>query len=80
MLRGPIPDGGKLIDLQAFYRGRWRTFAATRTDAQGRWSYDYRFEATSGLITYRFRARIRREAAYPYELGHSRVVRVTVRG
>jgi hypothetical protein len=80
LLRGPVPDGGKLIDLQAFYRGRWRTFATPRTDPRGRWSYDYRFEATSGLVTYRFRARIRREAAYPYELGRSRVVRVTVRG
>jgi hypothetical protein len=78
--RGPIPDGGKLIDLQAFYRGKWRTFATPRTDGKGRWSYDYRFEATSGVVTYRFRARIRREAAYPYELGHSRAVRVTVRG
>ena len=80
LARGPIPDGGKLIDLQAFYRGRWRTFATPRTDSRGRWSYDYRFEATSGIVTYRFRARIRREAAYPYELGRSRVVRVTVRG
>jgi hypothetical protein len=80
LARGPVPDGGKLIDLQAFYRGRWRTFATPRTDRRGRWSYDYRFEATSGTVTYRFRARIRREAAYPYELGHSRVVRVTVRG
>ena len=40
----------------------------------------YRFEATRGLVAYSFRARIRREAAYPYELGHSRTVRVTVRG
>jgi hypothetical protein len=31
-------------------------------------------------VRYSFRARIRREAAYPYELGHSRIVRVTVRG
>jgi hypothetical protein len=77
---GPVPDGGKLIDLQAFYRGRWRTFATPRTDSRGRWSYEYRFEATRGVVTYRFRARIRREAAYPYELGHSRAVRVTVRG
>lgn len=80
LARGPVPDGGKLIDLQAFYRGRWRTFATPRTDSRGRWSYDYRFGATVGVVTYRFRARIRREAAYPYELGHSRVVRVTVRG
>jgi hypothetical protein len=77
---GPAPDGGKLIDLQAFYRGRWRTFATPRTDPRGRWAYDYRFGATRGVVTYRFRARIRREAAYPYELGRSRVVRVTVRG
>jgi hypothetical protein len=76
----PVPDGGKLIDLQAYYRGRWRTFATPRTDAAGRWRFRYRFEATRGLVRYRFRARIRREAAYPYELGYSRVVAVTVRG
>ena len=66
---GPVPDGGKLIDLQAYYRGRWRTFATPRTRRRGRWSYRYRFEATRGRGQYRFRARIRREAAYPYELG-----------
>ena len=76
----PVPDSGKLIDLQAFYRGRWRTFATPRTDAAGRWSFRYRFEATRGTVRYRFRARIRREAAYPYELGYSRIVAVTVRG
>jgi hypothetical protein len=52
----------------------------TAAGLDGRWSYDYRFEATRGVVTYRFRARIRRKAAYPYELGRSRVVRVTVRG
>ena len=76
----PLPDGGKLVDLQVKLRGRWRTFAAPRADSAGRWSYAYRFEATRGVVRYSFRARIRREAAYPYELGHSRIVRVTVRG
>jgi hypothetical protein len=80
LVGGPVPDGGKLIDLQAHYRGKWRTFAAPRTDERGRWTFRYRFEATRGLVTYAFRARVRREAAYPYELGYSRVVRVTVRG
>ena len=80
LLGGPVPDGGKLIDLQAHYRRQWRTFATPRTDAGGRWQQDYRFEATRGLVRYRFRARIRREAAYPYELGYSRVLSVTVRG
>jgi hypothetical protein len=77
---GPVPDGGKLIDLQAFYRGQWRTFATPRSDGRGNWSFRYRFEATRGIVRYRFRARIRREAAYPYELGYSRAVAVTVRG
>ncbi len=76
----PLPAGGKLVDLQVKLRGRWRTFAAPRADSSGRWSYAYRFEATRGAVRYRFRARIRREAAYPYELGHSRIARVTVRG
>jgi hypothetical protein len=80
LLGGPIPRGGKLIDLQAFYRRSWRTFATPRSDRRGRWRFRYRFGATRGVVTYRFRARVRREAAYPYELGHSRVVRVTVRG
>jgi hypothetical protein len=80
LLGGHVPDGGKLIDLQAYYRGRWRTFATPRTEARGRWSYRYRFGATRGVVRYRFRARIRREAAYPYELGYSRRVSVTVRG
>jgi hypothetical protein len=76
----PLPEGGKLVDLQVKLRGRWRTFATPRAGPGGRWAYPYRFEATRGLVRYRFRARIRREAAYPYELGHSRTVRVTVRG
>jgi hypothetical protein len=76
----PIPEGGKLIDLQAHYRGRWRTFATPRSDANGRWRFRYRFGATRGLVRYRFRARVRREAAYPYELGYSRTIAVTVRG
>jgi hypothetical protein len=77
---GFVPEGGKLVDLLAYYRGEWRTFATTRTDTAGRWSYRYRFGATRGVVGYRFRARIRREAAYPFELGYSPVVRVTVRG
>jgi hypothetical protein len=75
-----VPDGGKLVDLQAYYRGSWRTFATPRTDSRGGWAHRYRFGATRGVVRYRFRARIPREAAYPYELGYSRRVGVTVRG
>lgn len=78
---GPVPAEGKLVELQVWARERWRTFATTRARAgDGRWSYRYRFDSTRGKITYRFRARIRRETAYPYHAGKSRRVRVTVQG
>ncbi len=77
---GPVPAGGKLVEVQVWARGRWRTFATARAGADGRWSYQYRFDATRGRIRYRFRARIRREATYPYHAGTSRRVRVTVQG
>ena len=80
-LRGrSIPPEGKLVELQVLLRGRWRTFATTRAGRDGRWYYDYRFDGTRGSQTYRFRARVPREATYPYETGGSRVVRVRVRG
>ena len=76
----PVIAGLKILDLQAFYRHKWRTFATPRTNKKGAWRYTYRFEATSGLVTYKFRVRIRREASYPYKLGYSKVVKVTVNG
>lgn len=76
----PVAQGLKIMDLQAFYRHKWRTFATPRANAKGGWKYTYRFEATRGVITYKFRVRVRREASYPYRLGYSKVVRVTVRG
>ncbi|MBX5468364.1 MAG: Ig-like domain repeat protein [Thermoleophilaceae bacterium] len=84
MFRGtigrPVGKPGKVIDLQAFYRHKWRTFATPRTDSKGLWHYRYRFEATTGTITYKFRVRMRKEVSYPYVLGYSPVVKVTVHG
>lgn len=77
---GHIPAEGKLVELQVMLRGRYRTFATTRADRRGRWSYGYRFDGTRGRQTYRFRARVPREATYPYETGTSRVAKVKVRG
>jgi hypothetical protein len=77
---GWIPYQGKLIEVQFHARGKWRTFATTRTDRNGRWAYRYRFTGTHGTIRYGFRARIPRETGYPYVTGRSHRVRVTVRG
>jgi hypothetical protein len=77
----PLPSEGKLVELQVYTRRRWRTFAQPRASAaSGRWSYRYRFEAVRGRERFKFRARVRKEAGYPYELGTSRSINVLVRG
>ena len=80
LLGHPIPRVGKLIDLQAFDGGRWRTFKTTRANRKGRFRARYRFTRHARAPrTFRFRARARRESRYPYALGVSRTVRVRVR-
>lgn len=80
LLGRPLPPGGRTVDLQAHYRGAWRTFATPRTGPGGAWRHRYRFGATTGRVVYRFRAVIKRDAAYPYEHGVTPTARVTVTG
>ena len=78
---GRRPAGGVLVELQVRSRGKWRTFAQPRADGRrGAWRYQYRFETVSGGARFRFRARVRRQAGYPYATGHSRPITVRVRG
>jgi hypothetical protein len=80
-LRGrPYPAKGKVLDLQAYYRNKWRTFAAPRAGTDGKWKYPYRFQATRGVIVYRFRVRVRASSDYPYEPGYSNTTNVRVAG
>lgn len=76
----PIPAQGALVELQVRSRGKWRTFAQPRANAEGAWRYQYRFETVSGGARYRFRARVRRQAGYPYATGSSRQIAVRVHG
>jgi hypothetical protein len=76
----PLPQNGKLLQLQVHSRGYWLTFATPHTDARGNWSYSYRFTATRGVTHYRFRVRLPREAGSPYAAGVSRTIRVKVVG
>jgi hypothetical protein len=69
LLGKPIPKRGVVVDLQVFFRKHWRTFAAPRTNKAGAYKFKYRFMA--GAATWRFRARVRRETSYPFELGLS---------
>ena len=73
----PLPTRGLVIALQGFDRGRWRTFDDLRTDRRGRWSGSNQFSGRPG--TYPIRVRIRRQSRFPFALGYSRAVRVSVR-
>ena len=73
-----LPPGGKIVDLQAAQGGRWSTVDTTRASGRGgAWRAVARFRGTPGR--YPVRLRIRREAAFGYDLGYSRAVMVTVR-
>jgi 5-hydroxyisourate hydrolase-like protein (transthyretin family) len=76
---GAIPPRGKLVEIQAHFRGRWRTISAVRTSRSGRWRFAYTFSATGRTARYRLRARVPAEARYPFADGTSRAIRVTVR-
>jgi hypothetical protein len=80
VLTRPLPSQGKLVEMQAYFRGRWRTFSTVRARPNGRWRFPYRFGGTVGRVTYRFRARLPSEGGYPFISGNSRVVEVVVRG
>jgi hypothetical protein len=77
---GSIPRGGKLVEIQAHFRGRWRTISTVRSRGGGRWRFAYAFRGAGRAATYRLRARVPAEAGYPFAHGTSRAARVTVRG
>ena len=75
---GYVPRRGKLIELQAYDAGRWRTFRTVRTNRSGSFRTSYSFKHVLSSRSYRFRARARYEPSYPFLLGTSRTVRVRV--
>ncbi|WP_028061936.1 carboxypeptidase-like regulatory domain-containing protein [Solirubrobacter soli] len=80
-LRGlPLPSSGKVVDLQAYEGGKWRTFDTARArGARGTFTTRYRFLRAGRGASFLIRARIRRDDSYPYYLGYSPRVRVRVR-
>jgi hypothetical protein len=77
LLGKPISKRGVVVDLQVFFRNKWRTFGAPRTNRAGKYRFRYRFMA--GAATWKFRARVRRESSYPFIEGYSaKTVKVRV--
>jgi hypothetical protein len=81
LLGSAVPQGGKLISLQARTSRGWRTFGTTRARGKrGAWSYRYQFTDTTTTVAYRFRVVVPAESGYPYVLGVSKSTRVRVLG
>jgi hypothetical protein len=76
----PLPEAGKLVELQVRLTEEWQTFRTIRSDPHGAWSFPYRFQRTCGVQRYRFRAHLPGEASYPLEPGNSHELEVRVRG
>jgi hypothetical protein len=76
----PLPEAGKLAELQVRYPGEWQTFETLRTKPDGSWRLEYPFTRTCGVQRFGFRVHLPPEAGYPLEAGSSRVLTVRVKG
>jgi hypothetical protein len=75
-----IPKAGKLVEVQVKVGGRWKAVSkATRTDRRGRYSLRYRFgNFYTEPTRFSFRARMLKEAGFPYRAARSRTRAVTI--
>ncbi len=76
----PLPEAGKLIELQVRLTDEWQTFRTIHSDADGAWRITYPFRRTCGVQHFRFRAHLSGEATYPLEPGDSHELEVRVKG
>lgn len=73
---GFIPRRGVRVNVQAFESRRWQTFESRRTDRRGRFRVRVPFSGRRG--TFRLRAVVPTDSAFPFALGRSKTVRVRV--
>jgi hypothetical protein len=77
----PLPEGGKLLELQWLATGgQWQTFRTVRSEPDGTWSILYPFKRTCGVQHFRFRVHLEGEAGYPLEPGDGPELAVRVKG
>ena len=76
----PLPEAGKLLELQVLFASGWQTFRTVRTKADGTWRIPYLFDRTCGEPVFPFRAHLSGEAGWPLETGNSRTLKVRVKG
>ncbi|HEX5984033.1 MAG TPA: hypothetical protein VFY69_07500 [Solirubrobacterales bacterium] len=76
----PLPEAGKLLELQVRFASGWQTFRTIHTDPEGAWHIRYLFDRTCGEQRFDFRAHLAAEAGWPLEAGNSRTLTVRVKG
>jgi hypothetical protein len=79
LLGGYVPRGGEPVQMEIYYRGRWRTIEVIHTNRHGRFAYRYIF-TLGPRTTYAFRAVALANAAYPFLSAASRAARIRVIG
>jgi len=79
-LAGAFAGGRKIVEMQALNGRSWQTFGTTRlSERGGAFAYRYHFQRTYYPTTYKFRAVVKADYAWPFETGVSSVVTVKVR-
>lgn len=76
----PLPEAGKLLELQVRFTSGWQTFRTVRSEADGTWSIPYLFDRTCGEQRFDFQVHLAGEAGWPLEAGNSRTLTVRVKG
>lgn len=76
----PLPEAGKLLELQVRFTSGWQTFRTVRSEADGTWSIPYLFDRTCGEQEFDFQVHLAGEAGWPLEAGNSRTLTVRVKG
>jgi hypothetical protein len=76
----PLPEAGKLLELQVRFTSGWQTFRTIHTATDGTWQIPYLFDRTCGEQEFDFRAHLAGEAGWPLEAGNSRTLTVRVKG
>lgn len=76
----PLPEAGKLLELQVRFTSGWQTFRTIHTETDGTWQIPYLFDRNCGEQEFDFRAHLAAEAGWPLEDGNSRTLTVRVKG
>ncbi len=76
---GPGREGTQVVVYALGGRRARIPVATVRADSTGRFRYRYRFQNSSPGTTYRFRATMHAQRAYPYATGSSRSVTVRIK-